>query len=428
MCGYRFVWRLVWGLVMAPLLIGMQLSAQDEVELVLAFPSWIDPDNSVIQSVASEYQDMNPGTSVYIEIYPDYYTSYKDALRAMLAAGSGPDGIFVDADYLLFEQKEGFIVPINDYFDDTIGEFEQALQDFTNPSTGELLGVPFFNVPAMSIFDVNRMEEMGLSIQAQISIEELGGVIAALDVNGYKTAVSRDLTVASSFVRSGGANSDIFHNPSKEAWEEAILMQDDLSTVFEPASVYSPASFQELAVDMAGRSTALALDSTFVLPHIAREAPEINIGIAFIPYIDEQYTIAHGFAGAVGPFAENPQEVVNFYQFLAQHPLFVSQTLSLGGLPSHQAGFDFLYQNEGIVSEVLLPSLLDDLPLLEQIARTADQANGSPEMSRSGYSNVLQVGVELVHAFINEKQPMIIAAQPLAAAIASALQEGQQDE
>lgn len=355
---------------------------------------------SVYNAVADDFEAENPGVEVNIEVVPgaDRYPK----MLADLAAGQGPDVMFITTDALIRFAEAGVIAPLDEVVaEDVWADFRDAsIEEVTWQGSRWIM--PYDQ--EMPVWMVNNaiLEQAGFDpaqppgtwdeIRAVCqSVKDVGG--GALYGWGYEaTLPTLNMTFYPFLYQAGGrAISDdgsepVFNSDAGvEALEFIVELFDEgwISPHWLSPVDGVPDPFQ------VGTQAISSFGFLAAYQEMPEVAPEIEVGVTPILAHHEQWGFGSLRSFAMSSTARNPEAAAAFLNFLARPENVLRHSEALGVYPARVSIVDQAFANSPE-----LAAMSDRLPLLF-----------GEQKHKYGRDMMPPVIAEIQAAILKEKEP-----------------------
>ncbi len=134
--------------------------------------------------IIADFQAENPNISVSVEILP--WGNRETKMLTAIAAGSGPDIMYMNPDILKLFQTYGVLAPITEYIShERVAEYSESLLDNSVRLNGELYGLPVLVDLGTPCYNLDLLSEIGMTEEnLPTTWEEYDQMLGALKEKG----------------------------------------------------------------------------------------------------------------------------------------------------------------------------------------------------------------------------------------------------
>jgi multiple sugar transport system substrate-binding protein len=260
-------------------------------------------------------QEMFDGfESEYPEVTIDYQPVSGDYAQQRIAdfsAGTPPDVFYVDSALAPDWIEEGFLLPLDDYIEQTgfdTGQFYEGYLDAFRGPDGAIYGLPKDASTLALFYNPDMFEEAG--IDPPTNWDELASAAEALTTDEVAgICLAPDLARALAFVYQNGGS--IYNEDFSEVTFDSAETSEALEyymSFFENDTGRSPA---QIGAGWCGEAfdterAAMAIEGNWLIPVVEGDTGEANWEIVELPEGAERATLAFTVSYSIGADSENP--------------------------------------------------------------------------------------------------------------------------
>ncbi len=288
--------------------------SDEPVELTIA--TYSDPfEADLVIAQAEAYMEANPNVTLTVEpVSGDIW----EVLKTRMAANEEPDIFYMD----VFQSGQfidaGKLAPLDAALsEEDLADFDPALLDAFRGTDGVLYGIPKdFNTLAL-FYNQDLLDAAGVAVPT--TWDELEAAAAALTSDSiYGMSLQNELPRAQPFFYSaGGSMVDENGNPTLNTAEN-IEGYEFYYGLIDQGYAQTP---QQLGVGWNGDAfasgmVAMTIEGHWMVQSLSELAPDMNYGVAPIPYKDEPASMQFTVAYSMSNNTEHPEAAMDVINFL----------------------------------------------------------------------------------------------------------------
>ena len=304
------------------------------------FSGWqASPDEGeLLEQMIADFEGEYPDVTVD---YQPVSGDYAQQRIADFSAGTPPDAFYVDSSLAPEWIEEGFLMPLDDYIEqtgfDTSQFYEGYLDAFRGPD-GQIYGIPKDASTLAMFYNPDMLAEA--NVEPPTNWEELRAAAEALttdDRPGLCLSPSLDRALAFIYQAGGSIYNDDFSEVTFDSAETREALEFYLG-LFEDGLAQSPA---QIGAGWCGEAfdterAAIVFEGNWLIPVLEGDTGEAAYEIAEMPQGAEQATLAFTVSYSIGADSENPDAGWALTSYLTG-PEGMETWTSLGlALPSRQ--------------------------------------------------------------------------------------------
>ena len=306
----------------------------------MIFSGWqASPDEGeLLEQMIADFEGEYPDVTVD---YQPVSGDYAQQRIADFSAGTPPDAFYVDSSLAPEWIEEGFLMPLDDYIEqtgfDTSQFYEGYLDAFRGPD-GQIYGIPKDASTLAMFYNPDMLAEA--NVEPPTNWEELRAAAEALttdDRPGLCLSPSLDRALAFIYQAGGSIYNDDFSEVTFDSAETREALEFYLG-LFEDGLAQSPA---QIGAGWCGEAfdterAAIVFEGNWLIPVLEGDTGEAAYEIAEMPQGAEQATLAFTVSYSIGADSENPDAGWALTSYLTG-PEGMETWTSLGlALPSRQ--------------------------------------------------------------------------------------------